>query len=103
MLAMRDVLAHAEALLMVAVQVGMVAAADDEQRALLAPVAARVDRAAPRPTPGQHAALSDDEYLASCSSLMRDFMTLSEISRRGMTSSRDAGPQAIMRDTSRML
>ena len=51
-LAMRDVLAHAEGLLMVAVQVGMVQAADDEQRALLAPIAERLERAAPRPAPG---------------------------------------------------
>jgi hypothetical protein len=103
MLAMRDVLAHAEGLLMVAVQVGMVAAADDEQRALLAPIAARVDRAAPRPTPGQHAALSDDEYLALWPSLMRDLMSLSELRRRGMIHSRDAGQQAVMRDIDRLL
>src|SRR3954454_881034 len=98
MLAMRDVLAHAEGLLMVAVQVGMVAAADDEQRALLAPIAARVDRAAPRPTPGPHAALYRDEYLALSPSLMRDRMTLSALPRGCMTPSRDAGQQAVMRD-----
>jgi hypothetical protein len=102
-LAMRDVLAHAEALLMVAVQVGMVAAADDEQRALLAPIAARVDRAAPRPSPGGHAALSDDEYLALWPSLMRDLMTLSDLRRRGMVHSHDAGQQSVMRDIDRLL
>jgi hypothetical protein len=102
-LAMRDVLATAEGLLMVAVQVGMVEAADDEQRALLAPVAARVDRAAPRPTPGDHAALSDDEYLALWPSLMRDLMALSDLRRRGMIHSHDAGQQAVMRDIDRLL
>jgi hypothetical protein len=103
MLAMRDVLAHAEGLLMVAVQVGMVAAADDEQRALLAPIAARVDRAAPRPTPGGHAALSDEEYLALWPSLMRDLMTLSDLRRRGMLHSHDGGQQSVMRDIDRLL
>jgi hypothetical protein len=102
-LAMRDVLAHAEGLLMVAVQVGMVAAADDEQRAMLAPIAARVDRAAPRPTPGRHAALSDDEYLALWPSLMRDLIALGDLRRRGMIHSRDAGQQAVMRDIDRLL
>jgi hypothetical protein len=102
-LAMRDVLAHAEGLLMVAVQVGMVAAADDEQRALLAPIAERVDRAAPRPTPGDHAALSDDEYLALWPSLMRDLMALSDLRRRGMIHSHDAGQQSVMRDIDRLL
>src|SRR3954464_15986776 len=98
MLAIRDVLAHAQALLMVAVQVGMVAAADDEQRALLAPIAARVDGAAPRASRGGHAALSDDEYLALLPSLMRDLMTLSDLRRRGMVHSHDAGQQSVMRD-----
>jgi hypothetical protein len=102
-LAMRDVLAHAEGLLMVAVQVGMVAAADDEQRALLAPIAARVDRAAPRPSPGEHASLSDDEYLALWPSLMRDLVTLGDLRRRGMIHSHDAGQQSVMRDIDRLL
>jgi hypothetical protein len=102
-LAMRDVLAHAEGLLMVAVQVGMVAAGDDEQRALLKPIAERVDRAAPRPTPGAHDALSDEEYLALWPSLMRDLMTLADLRRRGMVHSRDAGQQSVMRDIDRLL
>jgi hypothetical protein len=106
-LAMRDVLAHAEGLLMVAVQVGMVRAADDEQRALLAPIAERLVRAAPRPAPGgaggSDISLSDDEYLALWPSLMRDLMALSDLRRRGMIHSHDAGQQAVMRDIDRLL
>jgi hypothetical protein len=106
-LAMRDVLAHAEGLLMVAVQVGMVRAADDEQRALLAPIAERLGRAAPRPAPGgaggSDISLSDDEYLALWPSLMRDLMALSDLRRRGMIHSHDAGQQAVMRDIDRLL
>ena len=103
-LAMRDVLAHAEGLLMVAVQVGMVQAADDEQRALLAPIAARLERASPRPAPGgPDTSLSEAEYLALWPSLMRDLMALSDLRRRGMIHSHDAGQQAVMRDIDRLL
>jgi len=103
-LAMRDVLAHAEGLLMVAVQVGMVQAADDEQRALLAPIAERLERAAPRPAPGgPDTSLSEEEYLALWPSLMRDLMALSDLRRRGMIHSHDAGQQTVMRDIDRLL
>jgi hypothetical protein len=103
-LAMRDVLAHAEGLLMVAVQVGMVQAADDEQRALLAPIAERLERASPRPAPGgPDTSLSDDEYLVLWPSLMRDLMALSDLRRRGMIHSHDAGQQTVMRDIDRLL
>ena len=97
-LAMRDVLAHAEGLLMVAVQVGMVEAADDEQRALLAPIAERVGK--PR---GDQAPLSEEQYLALWPSLMRDLMALSDLRRRGMIHSHDAGQQTVMRDIDRLL
>jgi len=101
---MRDVLAHAEGLLMVAVQVGMVQAADDEQRALLAPIAERLERASPRPAPGgADTSLSDDEYLALWPSLVRDLMALSDLRRRGMIHSHDAGQQTVMRDIDRLL
>jgi hypothetical protein len=94
-LAMRDVLAHAEGLLMVAVQVGMVEAADDEQRALLAPIGERIRK--PREP------LSEDEYLALWPSLMRDLLALGDLRRRGMIHSHDAGQQAVMRDIDRLL
>jgi len=103
-LAMRDVLAHAEGLLMVAVQVGMARAADDEQRALLAPIAERLEGASPRPAPGgPDTSLSEEEYLALWPSLMRDLMALSDLRRRGMIHSHDAGQQAVMRDIDRLL
>jgi hypothetical protein len=99
-LAMRDVLAHAEGLLMVAVQVGMVEAADDEQRALLAPIA---ERAGKPPRDDDEAGLSEEQYLALWPSLMRDLIALGDLRRRGMVHSHDAGQQAVMRDIDRLL
>ena len=103
-LAMRDTLAHAEGLLMVAVRVGMVEASDDEQRALVAPVAERLAQSAPDSTrPGADTSLSEEEYLALWPSLMRDLMTLADLRRRGMIHSHDGGQQAVMRDIDRLL
>jgi hypothetical protein len=98
-LAMRDVLAHAEGLLMVAMQVGMVDATDDEQRALLAPIAARVGT----PARGKDESLSEEEYLALWPSLMRDLIALGDLRRRGMIHSHDFGQQAVLRDIDRLL
>src|SRR3954465_7857486 len=95
---MRDVLAHAEGLLMVAVRAGMAEAADDEQRALLAPLAERVGK--PR---GDEPPLSDEQYLVLWPSLMPDLMALSDLRRRGMIHSHDGGQQAVMRDIDRLL
>jgi hypothetical protein len=97
-LAMRDVLAHAEGLLMVAVQVGMVEATDDEQRALLAPIAARAGT--PR---GDQPPLSEEQYLALWPSLLRDLVALGDLRRRGMIHSHDGGQQAVLRDIDRLL
>jgi hypothetical protein len=98
-LAMRDVLAHAEGLLMVAVQVGMIEAGDDEQRALLAPIAARVDQ----PPRAKDESLSEEQYLALWPSLMHDLIALGDLRRRGMIHSHDFGQQAVLRDIDRLL
>jgi hypothetical protein len=107
-LAMRDLLAHAEGLLVVAMEIGMVQAADDEQRALVAPIAKRMAERPPPPggeAPREHAdtLLSEEEYLALWPSLMHDLLTLRELRRRGMLHSHNAGQQAVLRDIDRLL
>jgi hypothetical protein len=114
-LAMRDLLAHAEGLLMVAMEVGMVQATDDEQRAVAAPIAKRLAERPPAPPAApasgggdapredQGPPLSEEEYLALWPSLMHDLLTLRELRRRGMLHSHNPGQQAVLRDIDRLL
>src|SRR4051794_19913513 len=95
---MGDGLAHAGGLRMVAGQGGMVGATDDEQRALLAPIAARAGK--PR---GDEPPLSEEQYLALWPSLLRDLVALGDLRRRGMIHSHDGGQQAVLRDIDRLL